>query len=74
MLCTDAPFGVGVFASSWQKISESVLPGWDEQQLKLRTSTLLGTKSLERYAGWKGDAKVRGLDHALTNTSSLRGH
>ncbi len=46
------------FARSWQKISESVLPGWDEQQLKLCTSRLLGTESLDRYTGWKGDAKV----------------
>ncbi len=44
---------------SWKEISESFLPEWTDQQLRLRTCRLLGTQSLARYMGWKGNAQVR---------------
>lgn len=46
--------GVG----KWREIGEELLPGWDDQQLRIKASRLLGSQSLARYVGWKGDRRA----------------
>lgn len=44
-------YGVG----QWREISDSLLPQWDETALRIKAARLLGSQSLARYVGWKGD-------------------
>jgi hypothetical protein len=37
------------------QISAALLPRWDETALRIKASRLLGSQSLARYPGWKGD-------------------
>lgn len=46
--------GVG----KWREIGEEVLPGWDDQQLRIKAARLFGSQSLARYVGWRGDRKA----------------
>lgn len=43
--------GVG----KWREISEEFLPKWDDQSLRIKSARLLGSQSLARYVGWKGN-------------------
>lgn len=43
--------GVG----GWRVIRDTLLPRWDETALRVKASRLLGSQSLARYPGWKGD-------------------
>jgi hypothetical protein len=40
---------------AWRDIRASLLPDWDETALRVKASRLLGSQSLARYPGWKGD-------------------
>lgn len=44
-------FGVG----QWREISDTLLPQWDETSLRIKAARLMGSQSLARYVGWKGD-------------------
>lgn len=44
-------YGVG----NWKDIGDEFLPDWDDQQLRIKSGRMLGTQSLARYVGWKGD-------------------
>lgn len=44
-------YGVG----RWNEISAGLLQRWDDQTLRVKASKLLGSQSLARYVGWKGD-------------------
>lgn len=44
-------FGVG----QWREISDALLPQWDETSLRIKAARLMGSQSLARYVGWKGD-------------------
>lgn len=52
--------GVG----KWREIGAELLPGWDEQQIRIRASRLLGTQSLVRYVGWKGGRQAVDAEYA----------
>jgi len=39
----------------WSDISAELLPRWDDQTLRVKASKLLGSQSLARYVGWRGD-------------------
>lgn len=39
----------------WREIGAEFLPKWDDQALRGKTARLLGSQSLARYTGWKGD-------------------
>jgi hypothetical protein len=52
--------GVG----KWREIGEELLPGWDDQQLRVKASRLMGTQSLARHVGWKGDRKAVEAEYA----------
>jgi len=41
--------------SPHSQISSALLPRWDETALRIKASRLLGTQSLARYPGWRGD-------------------
>lgn len=43
-------YGVG----KWRDISQTFLPRWDDQSLRLKAARMLGSQSLARYVGWKG--------------------
>ena len=43
--------GVG----NWRDISEQYLPKWDDQAIRIKASRLIGSQSLARYVGWKGN-------------------
>lgn len=43
--------GVG----NWREISEQYLPKWDDQAIRIKASRLIGSQSLARYIGWKGN-------------------
>ena len=43
--------GVG----NWREISEQYLPKWDDQAIRIKASRLMGSQSLARYIGWKGN-------------------
>ena len=43
--------GVG----NWRQISEQYLPKWDDQAIRIKASRLMGSQSLARYVGWKGN-------------------
>ena len=44
-------FGVG----KWSEIAAELLPRWDDQTLRVKAARLLGSQSLARYVGWKGN-------------------
>ncbi|KAK9867510.1 hypothetical protein WJX84_011492 [Apatococcus fuscideae] len=44
-------YGIG----KWREISEALLPKWDDQALRVKASRLMGSQSLARYVGWKGN-------------------
>ena len=53
-LCTSQgleKYGVG----KWREISEELLPKWDDQAIRIKASRLMGSQSLARYVGWKGN-------------------
>uniref|UniRef100_A0A7S0UMB0 Myb-like domain-containing protein n=1 Tax=Polytomella parva TaxID=51329 RepID=A0A7S0UMB0_9CHLO len=54
-------YGVG----KWRQIATTLLPLWDEQQLRIRSAKLLGTQSLARYVGWKGDKAAVDASYAF---------
>mmetsp|Transcript_16492 Transcript_16492/g.49377 ORF Transcript_16492/g.49377 Transcript_16492/m.49377 type:complete len:370 (-) Transcript_16492:415-1524(-) len=58
-------FGVG----RWRKIREELLSDWDEHSLRMKTARLLGTQSLVRYIGWKGDRAA--VDAAQANNAAV---
>lgn len=39
----------------WRQIAEEFLPKWDDQAIRVKASRLLGSQSLARYIGCKGD-------------------
>ena len=43
-------YGIG----KWREISENLLPRWDDQNLRVKASRLMGSQSLARYIGWQG--------------------
>lgn len=43
--------GVG----KWGDICTELLPRWDEQAVRVKAARLLGSQSLARYVGWKGN-------------------
>lgn len=43
----------------WREISATLLPAWEEQQLRVRAARLLGSQSLARYVAWKADKQVQ---------------
>ena len=43
--------GVG----KWAEISAELLPRWDDQAIRVKSARLLGSQSLARYVGWKGN-------------------
>lgn len=44
-------YGVG----RWREVREALLPEWEEAALRGKAARALGSQSLARYAGWKGD-------------------
>eukprot|EP00775_Hariotina_reticulata_P005357 gene5357-5593_t len=49
-------FGVG----RWSEIREQMLPGWEEQHIRLKAAKLLGCQNLSRYNGQQlAKAKVQ---------------
>lgn len=44
-------YGVG----KWGDMSAQLLPRWDEQALRVKAARALGSQSLARYVGWRGD-------------------
>jgi hypothetical protein len=42
----------------WREIGEEFLPRWDDQAIRVKASRLMGTQSLARYIGWKGDREA----------------
>jgi hypothetical protein len=52
--------GVG----KWREIGEEFLSGWDDQQLRIKASRLLGTQSLARHVGWKGSRRAVEAEYA----------
>ncbi len=40
---------------NWREISEQYLPKWDDQAIRIKASRLMGSRSLARYVGWKGN-------------------
>ena len=47
-------FGVG----GWRSMVDALLPRWDETALRVKAGRLMGTQSLARYVGWKGDKEA----------------
>jgi len=47
-------YGVG----NWVSIRETLLPGWDANELRVKTSQLLGRQSLKLYKGWHGNESM----------------
>lgn len=43
--------GVG----KWGEICAELLPRWDEQAVRVKAARLMGSQSLARYVGWKGN-------------------
>lgn len=54
----------------WREISEDLLPKWDDQAIRVKASRLLGSQSLARYLGWKGDRC--GLSRGCCSLTQLR--
>ncbi|GAX81856.1 hypothetical protein CEUSTIGMA_g9284.t1 [Chlamydomonas eustigma] len=52
-------FGVG----KCQEISMHLLPEWSDQQIRARTSKLMGSQSLARYSNWIGDKQAVQQEH-----------
>ena len=44
-------YGVG----KWREIVAALLPRWKESDIRLKACRALGSQSLVRYAGWRGD-------------------
>lgn len=40
---------------NWREISEQYLSKWDDQAIRIKASRLMGSQSLARYIGWKGN-------------------
>jgi len=53
----------------WREIGEEFLPRWDDQAIRVKASRLMGTQSLARYIGWKGDRLVTSI-HAHDTAAS----
>ncbi|CAL8462744.1 g2277 [Coccomyxa elongata] len=47
-------YGVG----KWGDICAELLPRWDEQAVRVKAARLLGSQSLARYVGWKGNREA----------------
>jgi len=47
-------FGVG----GWRSIVDTLLPRWEETALRVKAGRLMGTQSLARYVGWKGNREA----------------
>ena len=70
--------GVG----KWADISAEFLPKWDEQAIRIKATKLLGSQSLARYVGWKGDrsepnptaTKIPGLIPLAKHLTDLHRH
>lgn len=54
---------------SWREISEQYLPKWDDQAIRIKASRLMGSQSLARYIGWKGNRYA----HAGTQLGNIVG-
>ena len=39
----------------WREIGEEFLQRWDDQAIRVKAARLMGTQSLARYIGWKGN-------------------
>ena len=46
--------GVG----GWRAMVDSLLPRWEETALRVKAGRLMGTQSLARYVGWKGNKEA----------------
>ena len=44
-------YGIG----RWNEISAELLPNYDDQSLRVKATKLMGSQSLARYVGWKGN-------------------
>ncbi len=44
-------YGIG----RWNEISAELLPNYDDQSLRIKATKLMGSQSLARYVGWKGN-------------------
>ncbi|DBB09808.1 hypothetical protein WJX82_006732 [Trebouxia sp. C0006] len=53
--------GVG----NWREISEQYLPKWDDQAIRIKASRLMGSQSLARYIGWKGNREAVDAERAV---------
>lgn len=42
----------------WGDICAELLPRWDEQAVRVKAARLLGSQSLARYVGWKGNRYI----------------
>ena len=47
-------YGVG----GWRAMVDNLLPRWDETALRVKAGRLMGTQSLARYVGWKGNREA----------------
>ncbi|EFJ46448.1 hypothetical protein VOLCADRAFT_105588 [Volvox carteri f. nagariensis] len=54
--------GVG----KWREIANDFLKGgkWDDQQIRMHAARLLGSQSLARYVGWKGNREMVEQEYA----------
>lgn len=53
-------YGVG----KWREIGAEFLQGWEDQQIRIRASRLLGSQSLVRYVAWKGNKEAVDREYA----------
>ena len=61
-LCTK--LGVG----EWRQIKDNLLSDWDTLQLRVKASRMMGTQSLARYPGWKGNRAAVDREYARNKT------
>lgn len=47
-------YGIG----KWHEIAEEFLPNWEDQQIRIKASRLMGSQSLAKYVGWKGNKEA----------------
>ena len=47
-------FGVG----GWRSMVDALLPRWDETALRVKAGRMMGTQSLARYVGWRGNKEA----------------
>mmetsp|Transcript_203 Transcript_203/g.274 ORF Transcript_203/g.274 Transcript_203/m.274 type:complete len:163 (+) Transcript_203:345-833(+) len=57
--------------SNWQPIREHLLPEWEPNELRLKTSALVGRQSLKLYKGWKGDAAAIEKEYQMNKQIGL---